>query len=157
MYGKIIDDEGLERALHVQRASGKTIVFTNGCFDILHPGHVSYLIEARSLGDYLIVGLNTDESVRKIKGPNRPINDLNDRATMLAALQCVDLIIPFADVTPLQLIVNIKPDIIVKGGDYKLEEMVGKSFVEAYEGQVKILPFKEGYSSSSILEKIKKL
>lgn len=132
------------------KAAGEKIVFTNGCFDILHTGHVSYLEEAAALGKHLIVGLNTDASVRKLKGEDRPLVNEKDRARVLAALGCVDGVVLFGEETPTKLIEGIKPDILVKGGDYKEEEVAGRE----YAGEVRILPFEEGYSTTGIVEKI---
>ena len=135
------------------KSRGQKLVFTNGCFDLLHAGHVQYLNEARRLGDKLVVGLNSDASVRRLKGNSRPITKLEDRASVLSALRAIDLILSFDEDTPLQLIKNLKPDIIVKGGDYNIDEMIGKEFVEAYGGKVKVLDFKNGYSTSLIIDK----
>lgn len=129
----------------------KRIVFTNGCFDILHVGHVRYLNEARKLGDVLIVGINSDASVKRLKGATRPINSLNDRMEVLAALSCVDHVIPFEDDTPYELIADIQPDILVKGGDYRQEDVVGKDIVEAKNGRVVIIPLVEGKSTTSMI------
>jgi D-beta-D-heptose 7-phosphate kinase/D-beta-D-heptose 1-phosphate adenosyltransferase len=137
------------------RALGQKIVFTNGCFDLLHPGHIAYLNSARQLGDFLIIGLNTDLSVRKLKGKNRPINDENVRAYMLAGLSSVDGVVFFDEDTPLELIQSICPAILVKGGDYTKDKIVGAAEVEAYGGHVEVIPFLEGYSTSAIIEKIK--
>ena len=136
------------------RNSGLRIVFTNGCFDLLHPGHIDYLQRASALGDVLIIGLNDDASVRKLKGPLRPINPMPDRACMLAALACVDLVVPFAQETPIELISAILPDILVKGGDYHPEEIVGAKEVRASGGEVVVMPFIGGYSSSSLIQRI---
>ena len=136
------------------RNSGLRIVFTNGCFDLLHPGHIDYLQRARALGDVLIIGLNNDESVRKLKGPLRPINPMADRACMLAALACVDLVVPFSEETPIKLISAILPDILVKGGDYHPDEIVGAKEVRANGGEVVVMPFIGGYSSSALIKRI---
>jgi len=138
------------------RSEGKTIVFTNGCFDILHRGHVAYLQKAKSLGDILIVGMNTDASVQKLKGPDRPVNTLEDRAFVLAALKSVDYVIAFDEDTPINLITSLKPDILVKGGDYSLETIVGAHEVIESGGRVEIIPFVEGKSTTSIIDSIKK-
>lgn len=138
------------------RREGKLIVFTNGCFDILHRGHIEYLEYAKSQGDVLIVGINDDESVRRLKGHKRPVNKLEDRMYILASLYMTDFIIPFSEDTPYELIKEIRPHIIVKGGDYKPENVVGKDIVESYGGKVIIAPYKKGYSTSSLLDKIKK-
>lgn len=150
---KIIDEEMIDsfRKDHAD----KKIVFTNGCFDILHIGHIRYLQEAAKLGDILIVGLNSDESVRRLKGPERPINNENDRSEMLGALGFVDYIAIFNDDTPLNLIKTIQPDVLVKGGDYKPEEVVGREEVEARGGKLVLLPFVEGKSTTNIIKRIK--
>ena len=139
------------------RLIGKKTVFTNGCFDILHVGHVRCLNEARKLGDILIVAVNSDASVKRLKGDTRPINALSDRMEVLAALACVDYIIPFEDDTPYELIADVQPDILVKGGDYRPEEVVGKDIVEAIGGQVIIIPYVRGKSTSIILNHLEKL
>ena len=136
---------------------GYEVVFTNGCFDIIHRGHLDYLIEARSLGDKLIVGLNSDESVKRIKGKDRPISNMEDRALLLASLLYVDAVVIFEEDTPQSIIEFVVPDVLVKGGDYKKEEIVGGSYVIANGGEVKVLSFTEGYSSSGIIEKIKSI
>ncbi len=133
------------------RAEGQKIVFTNGCFDILHRGHVDYLRKARKLGDLLVVGLNSDESTRRLKGPSRPINKQEDRAFMLAALDCVDYVVIFDEDTPYELLSQIKPDLLVKGGDYKPDQVAGREFA----GEVAIIDFVNGYSTTSIVERMK--
>ena len=138
------------------REDNKKIVFTNGCFDILHVGHVRYLSKAKKLGNILIVGLNSDQSVKKLKGDNRPINIFEDRAMLLSSLRFVDLVIMFEEKTPENLIKKIKPDILVKGGDYNIEDIVGYKTVIENGGEVKVLRFHEGYSSSNYINKIKK-
>ena len=132
----------------------ETVVFTNGCFDILHRGHIEYLAQARNEGDCLIVGLNSDESVRQLKGDSRPVNCEEDRATMLAALECVSYVILFSDDTPEQLIRGIEPNILAKGGDYTPENIVGAKFVLSRGGAVQIIPFIEGYSTTKTIQKI---
>jgi len=137
---------------------GKTLVFTNGVFDILHAGHVQYLKAARELGDTLVVGLNSDESVRSLnKGSDRPINPLNDRAVVIGALRAVDFVVCFEESTPEKLISELKPDIHVKGGDYKPDDLPETAIVEAYGGKVVILPFLPGRSSTSIIQKLTSL
>lgn len=131
------------------------IVFTNGCFDILHAGHVRYLSQAKDLGDVLIVGLNTDDSVKRLKGADRPINKWLDRATVLSALSAVDFVIGFDEETPIELIKKIRPSVITKGGDYKIEEMIGKGYVESYGGKVIILPYLAGHATTDLIRKIK--
>jgi len=136
------------------RRQGRRIVFTNGCFDLLHPGHIDYLERARALGDALVIGLNDDASVRSLKGPLRPINPLPDRIRMLAALGCVDLIVPFAEETPAKLIAALLPDVLVKGGDYSPDNIVGAREVRAHGGEVIVMPFIGGYSSSALIQRI---
>ncbi len=133
------------------------MVFTNGCFDILHVGHVRYLKEARGLGDFLVVAMNTDESVRGLKGPDRPVNKEEDRAEVLASLNCVDYVILFGTETPLDLIEKIGPDVLVKGGDWPVEKIVGSRFVLAKGGEVLSLPFHSGHSTTGLIGKIQKL
>lgn len=131
------------------------IVFTNGCFDVLHFGHVRYLLEAKELGDVLVVGLNSDDSVRRLKGPARPINGEKERAFVLASLACVDFVVLFDEDTPEELIKTVRPDVLVKGGDYSLDQIVGADFVQQNGGEVTTIPFVEGYSSTCIIEKLK--
>jgi D-beta-D-heptose 7-phosphate kinase/D-beta-D-heptose 1-phosphate adenosyltransferase len=131
----------------------KKIVFTNGCFDILHLGHVHYLSAAKDLGDILVIGLNSDDSVKRLKGENRPINTQYARALLLAALQFVDFVIIFDEDTPLNLIQQITPHVLVKGGDYKIEDVVGVDWVMAHGGKVEIVDFVEGYSSTNLIKK----
>lgn len=131
----------------------QNVVFTNGCFDIIHAGHIDYLSKARNLGDVLVVGLNSDESVRRLKGPQRPINGVDARSKVLASLYFVDYVIVFEEDTPLNLIKSVRPDILVKGGDYTRDTVVGADFVESYGGKVVILPLLKGYSTTSILNK----
>ncbi|HZR26069.1 MAG TPA: D-glycero-beta-D-manno-heptose 1-phosphate adenylyltransferase [Vicinamibacterales bacterium] len=131
------------------------IVFTNGVFDILHPGHVRYLQDARKLGDRLIVGINSDRSVRQIKGASRPINPESERAEVLRALQCVDDVIVFDEPTPHELIVRVQPDVLVKGADWAADEIVGRDVVEAKGGRVVRIAIAEGYSTTAIIEKVK--
>ncbi len=138
------------------RAENKKIVFTNGCFDIIHAGHILYLEEARSLGDVLVIGLNSDKSVKRLKGKDRPINSVEDRALVLSALSMVDYIVVFEEDTPYKLIKNIKPDILVKGGDWSVEDIIGADIVLATGGVVKSLSYKEGRSSSEIISKMRK-
>lgn len=132
------------------RKAGKTIVFTNGCFDILHRGHVTYLQAARALGDLLIVGVNSDASVKRLKGESRPINQEDDRAFILHSLACVDYVIKFGEDTPYELLSQIRPTILVKGGDYKLEEVVGREFAE----KVVLIDFVDGYSTTKTIQKM---
>ncbi len=137
------------------RANNYKIVFTNGCFDLLHRGHVDYLTKARDLGDKLFLGLNTDASVSKLKGEHRPIQDEQSRMHIMASLQCVDAVILFDEETPYELIKSVQPDILVKGADYKPENIVGYDIVTAKGGEVITLEFLEGYSTTSIEKKIK--
>ena len=133
------------------------VVFTNGCFDILHLGHIDYLIKARKFGDILIIGLNTDSSVKKLKGDIRPVNNQNARALLLASLEFVDFVILFDEETPFELIRTITPDVLVKGGDYKIETVVGADFVLNYGGSVEIIPFLDGYSTTGIIQSLKNI
>lgn len=151
---KIHSPETLTNKLLEWRAAGDRIVFTNGCFDLLHYGHLHYLAQARDLADRLVVGLNSADSVRRLKGPHRPINDELTRTHLLAALQMVDAIIVFEEDTPLDLIQLVQPDILVKGGDWKPEQIVGSDLVLARGGQVLSLPFVTGYSTTNIEQKI---
>lgn len=136
------------------KSQGKKIVFTNGCFDILHVGHLRYLTEARALGDYLIVGVNSDASVRVLKGPNRPVNVEAERVEMLCALKSVDGAIIFTEDTPYNLIKEVEPDVLVKGGDWKVEQIVGADIVQARGGLVKSLILVEGKSTTNTINKI---
>ena len=136
------------------RQRGERIVFTNGCFDVLHAGHVGYLEDAASLGDRLIVAVNDDASVTRLKGESRPVNRLADRMTVLAGLSSVDWVVPFSEDTPLRLLTEILPDILAKGGDYTPEDIVGASEVQAAGGEVRVLPFRDGYSSSNIIDRL---
>jgi len=138
------------------REAGKTLVFTNGVFDILHVGHVRYLEQARALGDALVVAINSDASVRDLKGADRPLMNENERAEILAALRVVSYVTIFDDVSPRSLIANLLPDVLVKGGDYALDEIHGREEVEASGGRVVSLPFVAGASTSAIIEKMKK-
>jgi rfaE bifunctional protein nucleotidyltransferase chain/domain len=137
------------------KLQGESIVFTNGCFDIVHIGHVDYLEKARNLGSKLVLGLNTDYSIRRIKGEKRPIVEQNARARVMAALQFVDMVLFFDEDTPLRLIQTIKPDILVKGNDYSIENIIGADFVISSGGRVETIPLVEGFSTSNIIEKIK--
>ncbi len=142
--------------LEAAKASGKRVVFTNGCFDILHRGHVTYLNEARALGDVLVVGLNSDASVKRLKGPQRPLNQEGDRRFVLLNLKGVDAVEIFAEDTPLELIKAVHPDILVKGGDWRPDQIVGGKEVLSWGGEVRSLGFVEGYSTTSVVEKIQK-
>ena len=147
--------EATEQVAH-WKAAGQKVVFTNGCFDIMHLGHVDYLEKARNLGDRLVLGLNTDDSVSRFKGPTRPIQDQHSRARILAALQFIDLVVFFNEDTPLNLISTLLPDVLVKGSDYLAENIVGADVVKSKGGVVKTIDFVPGYSTSRIVEKIKK-
>lgn len=138
------------------KSQGKTIAFTNGCFDLLHVGHVKYLEQAKAAADYLIVALNSDQSVKKLKGGKRPIIPQEERAAVIAALESVDYVTVFNELDPLRCIMALKPDILVKGGDWKKEEVVGKDAVESSGGRVVIVPYVEGWSTKSIIEKMRK-
>jgi len=151
---KIKTREELSRLLEVIRGK-KVVVFTNGCFDVIHRGHVKYLYFAKGLGDLLVVAVNSDDSVKRLKGEGRPINKLEDRMTVLAALEMVDYVVPFDEDTPYEVIKLLRPDIIVKGGDYKPEEVVGKDIVESYGGKVVIAPYIRGYSTTEILRRMR--
>lgn len=142
---------------NANKVMGKKVVFTNGCFDILHNGHVSYLAKAAELGDFLIIGLNSDASVKRLKGKERPINKEDDRAFILASLFFVGAIIIFEEDTPLELIKNIGPEFLVKGGDYSIDSIVGAKEVMANGGKVEVIPFVDGYSTTSTLKKIKEI
>jgi rfaE bifunctional protein nucleotidyltransferase chain/domain len=146
----ILEREGLRR-------DGRSLVFTNGCFDLLHPGHVRYLAEARALGDALVVALNSDRSVRALKGEGRPILSQQERAELVAALEAVDYVTIFDEETPLELIAELLPDVLVKGGDWPLDQIVGREVVEGAGGRVVSLPYLEGSSTSDIIERIGKI
>ncbi|MGB9181248.1 MAG: D-glycero-beta-D-manno-heptose 1-phosphate adenylyltransferase [Pyrinomonadaceae bacterium] len=156
MSGKIVSSEELRALRDGLRGAGKRLVFTNGCFDILHVGHVRYLQRARSLGDALMVAINSDHAVRELKGEGRPVMNEDERAEMLAALSAVDYVTVFDALSPRALIGELLPDVLVKGGDYALDEIHGREEVEAAGGRVVALPFVEGASTSSIIEKLKK-
>jgi D-beta-D-heptose 7-phosphate kinase/D-beta-D-heptose 1-phosphate adenosyltransferase len=150
---KIVTTEGMIRAVGRWRERGLKVGFTNGCFDILHPGHVAYLSQARSWCDRLIVGVNSDASVRRAKGDGRPVNPLEARALVLAGLACVDLVTAFDEDTPIALIAAAHPDLLVKGGDYEIETIVGADIVQGWGGEVKIANFIEGHSTTATLAK----
>lgn len=151
---KILSAEIIDRKLAYWHFKDQKIVFTNGCFDLMHLGHIDYLAKAADFGDVLFIGLNTDSSVRKLKGINRPINDQNARAMVLASLNFVTAVMLFDEDTPYELIKKVQPDILVKGADYALEEIVGYDIVKAKNGEVCTLPLVEGYSTTAIEEKI---
>lgn len=138
------------------KAEGKKVVFSNGCFDILHAGHVDYLEKARQKGDYLVIGLNTDASVRRIKGESRPINNEKSRSLMLAALEFVDMVVLFGDDTPYELIKSLNPDVLVKGKDYDISNIIGADIVMQNGGKVETIELTEGLSTTSIIDKIKR-
>ena len=138
-----------------RRPRGQRLVFTNGCFDVLHRGHVEYLFAARALGDALVIGLNTDASVRRLKGEGRPLNRELDRAFVLAGLGCVDAVTLFGEDTPARLIGELLPDVLVKGGDYRPEQVVGREAVEEAGGRVVIVPLVQGLSTTAILERLR--
>lgn len=150
----IIDRENAARFCDEQRRQGNKIVFTNGCFDIIHAGHVRYLTAAKNFGDVLIVGLNTDDSVRRLKGNSRPINTQNDRAEVLLGLKAVDHVIYFGEQTAEVLIAEVKPDVYVKGGDYTLETLPEAAIVQSYGGRVELVNLVAGHSTTNIIEKI---
>lgn len=152
---RIHDLQSLKAQVAEWRAAGKKIVFTNGCFDLLHLGHINYLADAADLGDELIIGVNTDASVSKIKGPHRPLKDENSRAKILAAFDFTSAVILFGEPTPIDLISAVEPDVLVKGGDYAITEIVGHELVLERGGEVKTIPITEGYSTTNIEQKIK--
>lgn len=151
-----IQEKIINRAvLDSKELAGKTVVFSNGCFDIIHRGHVEYLAKAASLGDYFVIGLNTDKSVRGLKGPSRPVNDEMARGLVLASMQFVDKVILFDEDTPCELIKQVQPDILVKGSDYRPEEIVGYDIVMAKGGKVVTIDLVEGYSTTAMINRIK--
>ncbi len=154
MREKIKEKKDLCQIVQALKGKGKRIVFTNGCFDLLHVGHIRYLEKAKSLGDILVVGVNSDRSVREIKGPLRPILSEEERAEVISGLGCVDYVTLFDEPTPLQLITSLQPHVLVKGGDWAKETVVGKEVIEASGGEVVIVPYIEGPSSSNIIETI---
>ena len=156
LQSKILSVTALESQLEKWRSENEKIVFTNGCFDLLHLGHVDYLAKARDLGDRLVVGLNSDASIKRIKGSSRPIKDEQSRAALLAGMTYVDAVVLFDDETPLSLISMVLPDLLVKGGDYTIKDIVGHEIVLNNKGRVCTIDFVEGYSSSVLIEKIKR-
>jgi len=152
----IVELEKLVKILDLLRGK-KKIVFTNGCFDIIHAGHVDYLEKAKSLGDVLVVGMNSDSSIRRIKGEKRPILPQELRAKVLSSLKPVDYVVIFEEDTPLELIKAVKPDILVKGGDWEIDRIVGREFVESYSGKVITIPFEYDISTTKIIERITRL
>jgi rfaE bifunctional protein nucleotidyltransferase chain/domain len=154
---KVKDKEALSRQLNIWRSAGKKIVFTNGCFDILHRGHLDLIAKAADLGNVLVVGLNTDASVKRLKGPERPVTHEQDRIFQMASLLCVDAVCLFDEDTPEELIKTVNPDVLVKGGDYNVDTIVGANHVMSNGGKVEIIPIVEGYSTSNLIANIKKL
>jgi rfaE bifunctional protein nucleotidyltransferase chain/domain len=155
--GKIVSVSSLKAKIKAYRRSGRVIAFTNGCFDIVHVGHVSYLEKAKGQNRVLIVGLNSDASVRRIKGKDRPVNDQRSRAKVLAALACVDHVCIFSEDTPLRLIKAVSPDVLIKGADWKKSAVVGADHVQSYGGRVELIKFVKGYSTSAVLKTIQSL
>lgn len=155
LLSKISDLPKLQASISAWKSEGKKVVFTNGVFDLLHIGHITYMAKAAELGDKLVIGLNSDSSVKRIKGNDRPVNDQNSRAALLAALFFVDAIVVFDEDTPINAITTLMPDILVKGADYSVENIVGAKEVIANGGEVKTINFVEGYSSTSIIQKIR--
>lgn len=153
---RVLERKEAQELIDKLKKEGKKIVFTNGCFDILHVGHMRYLEEAKSFGDYLFVGVNSDESVRRLKGPTRPINNQQDRAELLAGLKSVDYTVVFTEDTPVELIEELKPSIHIKGGDYKKEDLPETKVVESYGGEVYIVSLVEGKSTTNVVKKIQK-
>ena len=153
---KLLDGDKLAKWLDNCRISGKKIVFSNGCFDILHRGHVEYLAKAAAFGDVMVIGLNTDASVRRLKGPSRPVNDENARAFVLAGMEFVSAVVLFDEDTPYNLIKTVQPDVLVKGSDYKPENIVGYDIVTAKGGKVVTVDLVEGFSTTNTIEKMKK-
>jgi rfaE bifunctional protein nucleotidyltransferase chain/domain len=154
---KVLPLEEAVRTVARWRLQGRTVVFTNGCFDILHAGHLDLLERASTLGDRLVLGLNSDASIRRLKGEERPVNDERFRARMLAAMSVVDAVVVFAEDTPLAVIESLKPDILVKGGDYRAEDVVGAGVVAAHGGRVEIVPLTDGHSTTGLIGRIRRL
>ena len=154
IHDKMVDMDTLLMRLAHWRLKNQKIVFTNGCFDLIHRGHIEYLALTANKGDRLVIGLNTDNSVKLNKGPNRPLNDENSRALALSALSFVDAVVLFEDKTPEAIIEKIKPDVLAKGADYDKKSVVGANFVESYGGKVELIPMTEGYSTTALINKI---
>ena len=154
---KIMTIEQAKAFMQACKTTGKTVAFTNGCFDILHPGHLKCFREAKEFGDILIVAINSDKSVKKIKGSKRPINKLQDRINMLRYINSIDFIIDFSEKTPIKLIKSLIPDVLVKGNDYKVEEIVGADFVMDRGGSVKLIELEKSYSTTNIIKEMKRL
>ncbi len=157
MKSKLFTLKALQKQIRKDQKAGLKIVFTNGCFDILHVGHVRYLGKAAHLGDRLVIALNTDASVRRLKGPERPLNPQDERAEVLGGLGCVSYLVFFSDDTPSKTIHSLRPDVLVKGGDWKKKQIVGWDFVESYGGKVRTIPYVAGRSTTGLLNKIKSL
>jgi len=155
LSSKICSNQLAIRRIRATQKNGGRVVFTNGCFDLLHEGHVTYLERARSLGDLLVVALNTDSSVRRLKGPTRPINRLKSRQKVIAALESVDIVVSFSESTPLKSICALRPDLLVKGGDWKVSQIVGSNEVISWGGKARSLSFVEGHSSTRLIAKAK--
>jgi rfaE bifunctional protein nucleotidyltransferase chain/domain len=153
---KIFSFDDLKNQVNAWKQAGEEVVFTNGCFDIIHRGHIEVLAQTADLGDRLIIGLNSDTSIQKLKGKNRPIIEEQSRAILLASLEFVDAVVIFSEDTPLKLISALLPDVLAKGGDYEIETIVGHEIVQQNGGKVKLVPFVDGFSSTTIIEKIKK-
>ncbi len=157
IQNRIFSNKQLSAQMAVWQFKGKRIVFTNGCFDIIHPGHIAYLSKAKDFGDILVIGLNSDDSVRQLKGENRPIIPEKERAFMLASLRFVDAVVIFDEETPINLIQQLQPDVLVKGKDYKAEEIVGYDIVTAKGGAVETIELVEGFSTTSLIDKLKQI
>ena len=153
----LLDAAGLDRFLADARGADLKLVFTNGCFDLIHPGHVAYLAAARALGDRLIVGLNSDAGIRRLKGAGRPLIPQEGRAAVLGALRSVDAVVLFDEETPRDLILKVRPDVLVKGGDYRPDEVVGAGDLPAWGGTLRIVPFLPGHSTSTIIDRLRNL
>jgi D-beta-D-heptose 7-phosphate kinase/D-beta-D-heptose 1-phosphate adenosyltransferase len=151
---KVLERQALLHELDSRRRLGQRIAFTNGCFDVLHAGHVQYLQEARIQADVLVIGLNSDASIRALKGPGRPVNPATARSLVLAALQAVNYVTIFDEATPLELITAVRPDVLVKGADYRKSQVVGAEFVESYGGRVHLAALHDGYSTTNILQRL---
>ena len=156
LNSKVYNLDALTNQVEQWKMAGKKVVFTNGCFDIIHRGHIEVLARTADLGDKLIIGLNSDQSIQKLKGKDRPVIDEQSRAILLAALSFVDAIVLFSEDTPLKLISALLPDVLAKGGDYEIETIVGHEIVQKNGGKVKLVPFVDGFSSTNIIDKIKK-
>lgn len=153
---RLLSKDEIVRFVAARRARGQTIVFTNGVFDLLHPGHVRYLRSAHALGEVLVVGLNADVSVRRNKGPGRPINPQEERAEVLGALECVDAVVIFDEDTPGEIVALVQPDVLVKGADWPADQIVGRDTVERRGGRVVRVPLEQGYSTTRIIEHVKR-